>query len=202
MNRWNLGSSIAVAGAALVTAAVFGWGMGASANNNVATKSVSHAIPHFTLSIDTPDMLDGNSTGPAFVPSNIAWPADTTIDVTIVNFDDATALPASATAYATARGIIGKMTITPLDAGNPNAAAPATQATSLDPANGVSHTFTIAGLGVNVPLAPKATTTFRFHTGGAGTYEWRCMDPCGSGDTGWGGAMDAKGYMSGSITLA
>jgi hypothetical protein len=75
------------------------------------------------------------------------------------------------------------------------------QASSLNPDTGVSHTFTIARLGVNVAIAPHAVTTFRFHTGNAGTYDWRCMDPCGSGAIGWGGAMAAKGYMEGSIHL-
>jgi len=72
---------------------------------------------------------------------------------------------------------------------------------ALNPDSEVSHTFTIAALGLNVPIAPMSVTTVRFHTGLHGTYEWRCMDPCGAGEAGWDGAMSRKTYMVGTVTL-
>lgn len=190
-----------VAGAGIVTTGVLGWSMGLASSAPASTPRPAQAIPHYVLSIDTPDMLAGNPTGPAYVPANVDWPANTTIEVTIYNFDDATALPAGSAQYAKATGIIGSLSVASLDAGNPNEASKAREVSSLDPENGVSHTFTVQALGLNVPVAPQSVTTFRFHTGLAGTYEWHCMDPCGSGPVGWGGAMAARGYMAGTVHL-
>ena len=207
MRRLPAGTSIAVGITAAITAGVFGWGMGmgsrtaSAAPTGNGSPAVSQAVPHYYLSIDTPGMLANNSTGPAYVPSTMQWPANTTIDVTILNFDDATPLSAATTSYAVARGVMGMLTIRPLDAAAPNSVAAAWHASSLDPATGVSHTFTVPGLGLSVPVAPHAATSFRFHTGFAGSYAWHCMDPCGSGVSGWGGAMAADGYMAGRVTL-
>jgi hypothetical protein len=154
-----------------------------------------------SMSIDTPDML-GTDTGPAYVPSGLTLPSNTDVTVTIYNFDDATALTGPAVKFATATGIIGSLQTEPMDAANPNgpATGPATGAMSIDPTT-VSHTFTVPGLGLNVPLAAQSRTTFTFHTGAEGTYEWHCMDPCGTGDTGWGGAMAVEGYMAGTLRV-
>lgn len=155
---------------------------------------------HEQLVVATPDML-GTDEMPAFMPSALTLPANTTVTITVVNFDDPTALPAGSEQYATATGILGKVSVQPLDPTKPNEDAPATLVSSMDPDKGVSHTFTIAKLGINVPIAPMSKTTFTIRTGKAGTYEWQCMDPCGSGDTGWGGAMAEKGYMQGTLTV-
>jgi len=188
---------------------VVAWSIGRGAAGSATTapaavKVAPTAMPHYYLSIETPDMLGGTEdTGPAYVPASFTLPANEDVTLTIVNFDDATALPAGSEDYATAKGIKGSLSIEPLDTVNPNGVAKAvTTATSLDPAKGVSHTFTIVKLGLNVPVAPKARTTFTFHTGAAGSYTWQCMDPCGCGDTGWGCAMGHMGYMRGTVTVA
>ena len=62
-----------------------------------------------------------------------------------------------------------------LHAVHPNATAATRSGMTLDPTTGVSHTFTIAKLGLNVPIAPLSRTTFTFHTGAAGVYDWRCV---------------------------
>jgi hypothetical protein len=93
------------------------------------------------------------------------------------------------------------MSIQSMDATNPNLASATRTTDRLDPTTGISHTFTIATLGLSVPIAPKSKTTFTFHTGTAGSYTWQCMDPCGSGPIGWAGAMSTKGYMSGHVSV-
>jgi hypothetical protein len=87
-----------------------------------------------------------------------------------------------------------------MDPADPNAPGTTTRAIKLDPATGVSHTLTIAKLGLSIPIAPKSITTFTYHTGAAGSFGWQCMDPCGSGPTGWDGAMSTKGYMQGQVS--
>ncbi|HZS15111.1 MAG TPA: hypothetical protein VFC09_10970 [Candidatus Dormibacteraeota bacterium] len=189
--------------ASLVTAAAAWHAPSTPAGAAPAATTAAHvavAPLHETLVIATPDMLGSNEM-PAYVPSTLTLPANTTVSITIVNFDDATALPAGSEQFATATGVTGPLQVQALDPTDPNADAPATAVTSMDPQSGVSHTFTIAKLGINVPIAPKSKTTFTIRTGKAGTFQWQCMDPCGTGPSGFGGAMAAKGYMQGTLTV-
>jgi hypothetical protein len=88
----------------------------------------------------------------------------------------------------------------------------------------VGHTFSIPGIGLNVPMGspttiaennnlctespctsgPKATMQFSFHAPKtAGNYFWQCRIPCGGGFvTGFGGPMQTIGYMTGQMEVA
>jgi len=200
----------AVAAVALGAAGVFGWGMGvASRDANVGATSslatVSRTAPnlptHLYLTIVTPAMT-GSQVGPAVLPSHATVPAFSEVTVTILNFDDATPLTGSYTRYATATSIHGSVSSQPIQRTNPNAVgpAPAQTNTAVDP-NLVSHTFTIPSLNLNVPILATSRTTFSFYTGAAGTFEWHCQDPCGTGPSGWSGAMSTLGYMGGELTV-
>lgn len=163
-----------------------------------ATAVVQGDAQHVFLTIATPHML-GTEVGPALMPATLSLPAHSDVTITITNFDDATALPPGSEQYAVTEGILGPLSIQAMDPADPNAAATTTTASRLDPATGVSHTFTVAKLGLSIPIAPRSRTTFTFHTGAAGTFNWQCMDPCGTGPTGWDGAMSTKGYMTGQV---
>ena len=153
------------------------------------------------LVIATPDML-GTSDMPAYIPAYPVIPSYATVRVEIVNFDDATALTGALAQFARVEGTVGgTITIAPMDPTAPNTAGAAQVVAALD-AEKVSHTFTVATLGINVPVAPKARTIFTIETGAPGTYSWRCNDPCGSSASGWGGAMAKPGYMIGKLTVA
>lgn len=203
---------IAIILGAFVFASVMitGWSVGRGAGVAEARSGQPAALaagttlpPHLYLSIETPGMLGGTEeTGPAYVPSAFTLPANTDVIVTVTNFDGATALPAASVQFAKASGVKGSVTTQVLDAVHPNATAATRSGMALDPKTGVAHTFTIAKLGFNVPIAPLSRTTFTFHTGAAGVYQWRCMDPCGSGSAGWGAAMNADGFMQGKVTFA
>lgn len=87
----------------------------------------------------------------------------------------------------------------------------------------VAHTFTIhqyaesgqPQLFVSVPMLavpnnaknesngyPKPQVIeFSFMTGDPGEYVWNCEDPCGDSYQGFGGVMQARGWMSGKITV-
>jgi hypothetical protein len=168
-----------------------------------STPGTSAGVPiTLNLTIVTGDMT-GKADWPAYIPSDFALPAHATVVVIVTNFDDATPLPAASRQFAQATGVQDNtFTVTPFAAANPNSATgPTVSRTALDPTQ-VSHTFTIPSLGINVPIAPHARTTFILHTGAPGTYAWRCMDPCGTGSSGWGGPMAAmRGYMEGTLTV-
>ncbi|HLZ21579.1 MAG TPA: hypothetical protein VKQ30_05610 [Ktedonobacterales bacterium] len=135
--------------------------------------------------------------GPAYMPTtDLALPAHSLVTITIVNQDagDTSLTPNSP--FAKVTGTSGGMAY--LD-GQPYRALDASK---------VAHTFTIPQLGVNVPIPgdiPQGqktiTVTFSFMTGNAGTYMWRCMDPCGSNSDGWGGPMVMPGYMQGTLAV-
>ncbi|WP_276968641.1 hypothetical protein, partial [Metallibacterium scheffleri] len=70
----------------------------------------------------------------------------------------------------------------------------------------VSHTFTVVGLGLNmpVPAAPtggSVTVVARFVAERAGTFVWQCYAPCGSGENSMGGPMSTMGWMEGTVRV-
>jgi hypothetical protein len=143
----------------------------------------------------------GTDVGPAYLPSSFTVPSNADVTISISNFDGATPLADNAVQYLKASGIEGQVSVAPMDPTNPNASATAQTLSAMD-STVVSHTFTVPQLGLNVPIAASSITTFTFHTGAAGVYAWHCMDPCGTGDTGWDGAMAQNGYMAGKLTIA
>ncbi len=130
---------------------------------------------------------------PEIFPADFQVPANTDVTVTVRNYDTGTA-PVAAP-YATVTGTVGGgeqisgQTITSMDAKQ------------------VSHTITVPKLGLNIPIPPATASgpsvvVFTFHTPEtAGTYTWQCMVPCGSGTSGWGGAMATDGWMKGQLTV-
>jgi len=177
------------------TALLAGCGVAATAS---PTQSRGNASLYLTIA--TPDML-GTDDMPAYLPAFPTIPAHTRVRVEIVNFDDATPLTGALEQFAKVKGTVGgSIQVEALDEKNPNAITASQTVTALDPQN-VSHTFTVAKLGINIPVAAKARTIFEIQTGAPGVYDWRCNDPCGQGNGGWGGAMAAAGYMMGKLTL-
>jgi hypothetical protein len=84
----------------------------------------------------------------------------------------------------------------------------------------VGHTFSIPGIGLNVPMAsppltaslcgtspctsgPHTVETFSFMTPSVtGDYIWQCRVPCGGGFLdGFGGPMQTIGYMTGNMQV-
>lgn len=129
---------------------------------------------------------------PAMAPSDVTFGKGDTVVLTIKEYDDApTALPAGSP-YGAVAG--GTMTVDGV------------AGTTVTNAN-IAHTFTIAALGVNVPItkAPEggvSTTVFTFKVDKAGTYVWSCMTPCGGGANGMTGSMATKGWMKGNVIVS
>ena len=133
---------------------------------------------------------------PAFSQSNLVVPANSLVTVTIRDYDlGNTAMPQNSP-FTTVQGTVGT-----------SATADGRTYASLAP-DKIAHTFTIPQLNVNVPLPGDGmngkdfnTVTFTFRTGAAGTYTFRCLDPCGTGPMGMMGPMMTQGYMVGTLTV-
>ncbi len=133
---------------------------------------------------------------PAFSPATLVVPANSLVTITIRDHDlGNTAMPQNSP-FTSVQGTTGT-----------SATADGQAYSSLAP-DKIAHTFTISQLNVNVPLPGDGmngkdfnTVTFTFRTGAAGTYTFRCLDPCGTGPMGMMGSMMTQGYMLGTLTV-
>jgi hypothetical protein len=137
-------------------------------------------------------------------------PTYTKIDVTILNYDGGAALRNQAIGRVTGT-LSGYMTV------NGKKVKDITPSTGY----GESHTFTVPGLGLNVPLPSvnsndptfctqspctpnhvHNTITFSFMSGAPRQYHWQCFFPCAAGYLdGNGGPMQTLGYMDGYLKV-
>ncbi len=141
---------------------------------------------------------DGKKGYPEYVTSMPVVPANTTVHCEIRCFDDG---PASIpSGYEKVKGTTdGNITLISGLTGDISTAKTQT-VQSVDPKN-VAHTFTVAETGLNIPIPPLTTVRFDFQSGAAGKHSWQCMAACGSGASGWEGAMAEDGYMKGTLTV-
>lgn len=139
-------------------------------------------------------------------------PANTTVHVTVYNFD--TNGPLRNQDWGKVTGTVGGIEYwngKPLSLSNANGDSPSAP----------GHTFTIPSLGIDVPLVginPDAknqcsvapctlnytheTLTFDIKTPGPGIYRWQCFVPCGlSYLDGNGGPMSTLGFMGGFLKV-
>ena len=142
--------------------------------------------------------------------ANLVLPAHALITMTIENYDSQT--PILNNFYAQVQGTIGG-----------TETVDGKTVSSVDPST-VSHTFTIHSipdtnqpwLYVSVPVVGEADSVptpdfdfpahpivmqFSFVTEGPGRYIWQCFDPCGYGFDGFGGPMQTRGFMSGTVIV-
>jgi hypothetical protein len=171
----------------------------------------SEAVPPPAVTGPVAQSASESQQWPFYTPStNLEVPANTLVTVTIHQYDTGGQIynPFLAKVSGTVDG-------TALYDGK--------KESSIDP-NNVGHTFTIhqypeetqPNLYVNVPVpanSPNAPAdangypkkpkeiTFSFMTGGPGKYIWNCEFPCGTGYVEFGGPMQQRGWMSGTLTV-
>jgi hypothetical protein len=158
-----------------------------------ATQPAQSSVAHVAMTIKTGKMI-GKPGWPQY--SNASWTVKKgqTVVLTITSYDDGNAPLPNGSPFTQVQGTVGG---TELVNGSP-----VSSVANQD----VAHTFTVPGLGLNVvvPVAPKGgtvTVQATFKADKAGTFNWQCEAPCGTGSTGWGGPMATPGYMQGTITV-
>jgi len=140
-------------------------------------------------------------------------PANTLVHVTVFQYDGDSGLRNPFLSQS--QGTVGGTFQTSAATG-----APMKTMSSINP-DTASHVFAIPDLGVSVPLqgvddnaknqcgnAPctlsqaHTTISFTFKTGAKGLYRWQCFVPCAFGYiSGFGGPMQAEGYMDGYLKV-
>jgi hypothetical protein len=116
-----------------------------------------------------------------YFPANFTIPSDVNVIVTIRNYDNGTNpvpdLSGRVAGTVGGTALINGQSVTSISGQN------------------VSHTFTVASLGVNVPIPPSSSVTFTLLIEPAGVYQWHCMAPCQAN------AMVTPGFMEGTLTV-
>jgi uncharacterized protein YaiE (UPF0345 family) len=182
--------------------------IGTSTVDGVAMKHVAlyfNTYPDASGSVDgVPVHPGGNSSWPTYGPTNqFQVPAHSLVTVHVRQYDSGGSL--NSPWFDQVRGTVGG-----------TATINGKVVTSINP-NNVGHTFTLRGapgtdpnffVNVPLPLVPGdsqtdngqyETITFSFVSGTKGLYAWNCEFPCGTSVAGFGGPMNAYGYMSGFV---
>ena len=163
--------------------------------NNFYNASVGYQPAYFVL-----------QNGTLQSSANITIPANQKVELTVINYDNGNGTVSPI--YANVTGtIIGKETIinnTNVNSTNGNSQINVNggAVVSSVPVNNIAHTFTIqngSNIILNIPVVPSSVVQATFELS-PGVYTWQCEVSCGSGPTGWGGAMEAPGWMTGTLT--
>ncbi len=196
-----------------------------------APASSSSSPYQLTLVVTTNNQFNSTQQQPAFyVLSNgtlhssaqINLPANRVINLTIINYDDGPATPLGGgsgnnslyNVIGTEGGVMHIVNNTNANStlsgtsgasGGINIAGGAT--VSSIPIGDAAHTFTILNSSnptdvvLNLPLPISSIVHAQFVMP-SGTYNWQCEAPCGTGASGWDGAMATPGWMTGTVVFS
>ncbi|HDL15998.1 MAG TPA: hypothetical protein ENH28_07600 [Euryarchaeota archaeon] len=134
--------------------------------------------------------------------ANITFPAHRSIVLTITSYDMGNA--PTAAQYAKVSGTVNnQMTlINGTIASGDNTSQIWKTTVSSVPVSDILHTFTIPSLHINIPVVAGFTETMVISPiSKTGSYHWQCESACGSGKSGWEGAMAASGWMMGTVNV-
>ncbi|MHB8245434.1 MAG: cupredoxin domain-containing protein [Acidimicrobiales bacterium] len=149
---------------------------------------------HATVT-ESMDLITSRSFGPMFTHPSWSVRAGETVILRIRSYDDGSApLMGAQMMFDGVRGTLG---------GTETVQG---RTISSVPNEDVAHTFTVPGLGVNlpIPVAPTGGSVMvvaRFVATRTGTFVWQCYAPCGSGMNGMGGAMSTQRWMEGTVKV-
>jgi len=153
-----------------------------------------HKLVYESMIIETGKM-DGDPGWPRYTHSSIRVQVGDTVVLRITSYDDGTApLMGAQVMFDSVQGTVAGTEL--IDG----------QSVASVPNDNISHTFTVAGLGLNLPIpaAPtggRVTVVARFVATRSGDFTWQCYAPCGSGPNSMGGAMATKSWMEGTVSV-
>ncbi len=184
------------------------------ANNSATSTASTGGAYQLTLVITTNNYFNSTQDQPAFYvlqngsltsSANIVLPANTLIEVTIINYDNGNAsVPSN---YQAVTGTVGNQITVVNNTGmnstqtSKGISIKGAWTTSSIPVADIAHTFTVSGLNLNVPIVMSSIVQFSFESGSANSYTWQCYADCGSGPSGWAQAMVTPGWMTGTISV-
>jgi hypothetical protein len=197
-----------LAGLGVSVAAVAGVARGVRAAGQQITSSKTVAVAGGPVVTESMEILTGEvqrkrhiitpygvGFGPMYTNTSWAVHVGDTVVIRITSYDDGPApLTGSQIMLAQVHGTVGG--IETVDG------KPVSSVANDD----ITHTFTVPGLGLNMPIpaAPtggSVTVVARYIATRSGTFTWQCYAPCGSGPNSMGGPMSVKGWMEGTVRV-
>lgn len=203
----------------MVVLFVVGFLGGAVIHPGTTTTNNSSEPFHLTLVITDNNIFNSTvGSQPAFFvlengvlmsSASIHVPHNKTIELTIMNYDDGADNMTAYNNVLTGNGnntmLVVKDDVSLAHQGPGEEINMTPQIVSSVPLNDISHTFTIEDAKynpiVNIPIEPSSTisTTITLPASGSSGFHWQCFVPCGSGTSGWEGAMSTPGWMEGTV---
>ncbi|GGM71109.1 hypothetical protein GCM10007108_06460 [Thermogymnomonas acidicola] len=147
----------------------------------------------------------------SLVPSTtITVPSGVEISITIICYDNGTApVPASMSRVFGTVGnmeqIVNNTMVNMTQASGGLEILSGAQNVSAVNQNDIAHTFTLFSQStpiVNIPVPPTSVVHAVIPAMSPGVYQWHCEAACGSGPSGWSGAMDTPGWMTGGFIVS
>lgn len=191
----------------LFGAGMFYTGAGTHDSGNVSVSGTASEY-NITLVITTQNYLaSAGCDQPAyFVLENgklmssqqIYLPGDSLIRMTIINYDSGPGTVPST--YSKVTGTLNNTEYVFNDT-TVNGTSSTGHWISSVPCQNLAHTFTIASINLNIMVPSQSVVVAYFHTPDSGVLSWRCEVNCGTGASGWGGAMDTPGFMEGEVVI-
>jgi hypothetical protein len=130
--------------------------------------------------------------------AQIYLPGDSLIRMTIINYD--TGPGTTSSTYSKVTGTLNNTEYVFNDT-SVNTTAQTGHWISSVPFSDLAHTFTVPNMNLNIMVPSESIVVAYFHTPASGVYNWQCEVDCGTGASGWGGAMETPGWMQGEIVL-
>ena len=182
----GLGASVAV---------VAGLATGVRAAASQLTSSKVTPAPARRTVTESMELLTNAAFGPRYTNASWSVQAGATVILKIKSYDDGTApLTGAQMLYDNVEGTLGGTET--VDG----------RAVRRIPNADVAHTFTVVGLGLNLPIpaAPTGSTVTvvaRFVPERTGSFVWQCYAPCGTGPNLMGGPMATMSWMEGKVRV-
>ena len=190
MNFKKLALSVVTSG---MLVSMMGAGMTVSAHTVAKHASGVAMLPVVIQTNVITGKMDGKKGWPEFAPAFWSVPQNSKVELIIHSYDDGGAGVTGPNLNV--KGTIGNVEY--VDG----------KAVKGFGKNNVAHTITIPQLGLNIPIPPRSakekfvTVVAYFNVAKPGNYTWQCMAQCGSGASGWGGAMSTPGWMKGTLNV-
>lgn len=196
-----------------------------------ASGTSSSSPYQLTLVVTTNNQYNSSAQQPAYYvlingtlqsSATINLPANRVINLTIINYDDGAGGPlGGGSGNNSLYNVIGTIGGTMQVTNNTNVNSTLSGSTGSSgginvvggktvksiPIGEAAHTFTILNstnpnevvLNIPLPITSIVTAQFTLHNG---NYNWQCEAPCGTGASGWGGAMETPGWMTGTVAVS
>lgn len=191
-----LAAALVALGVSVAAVAGVATGVRVASDQFASTKAGAPVRASVTESMEVlTGKMDGHPGWPRYTHTTWTVRKGELVTLRVTNYDDGTApLSGAQVMYDRVEGTLGG---TELVDG---------RAVPFVPNDDISHTFTVVGLGLNlpVPAAPagrSVTVVARFVATRSGVFVWQCYAPCGSGRNSMGGAMSTLGWMEGTVRV-